>query len=311
MSTDEVDARGLENYILSIMRARHVLALVVVSVVASAAGAAEVRRGDVAISSDPPAIMCPAPPRTSVLSFDLKWKSWLYTGDAVAFDSIGNLYAAGGTTLDVFDSTLQAIRSVPLVEPASGLAVDGAGFAYVIGQSGRAYVYSPGGIGQRTFALPNLSAQTGVVSIDVTPDGCTLVYVGDGGSLNRFNACAQVALAPIASGERFDAVRALSDGGVAAATDGRIRFYDSNGRLLFDVAAPAGGPIAAFSFDTDGRSLWIANGTFLVRMGIVDRKITARTPVGHPGGVAVFGEHRTDASAILEAIAPKHRSVRH
>lgn len=87
--------------------------------------------------------------------------------------------------------------------------------AYVVGRSGRMYVYSPGGILQRSFTLPNLSASAGAISIDATPDGCTLVYVGDGASANRFNTCAHLALARLAPGKRFEAVHALSDGGFA------------------------------------------------------------------------------------------------
>ncbi|MEA2415993.1 MAG: hypothetical protein QOI58_2650 [Thermoanaerobaculia bacterium] len=275
-------------------------------VITSTAGAAEVMRGDVVSTSDTRVIMCPAPPRTAVLSPNLEWKSWLYSGDAVAFDSIGTLYAAGDRTLESFDSTLRDIRTVVLGENVIGLAVDSAGFAYVVGQSGKTYVISPGGVFQRTFRLPNLTVPVGAISIDVTPDGCTLVYVGDGASANRFNTCAQVALVPIAPGERFEAIRALSDGGFAGATDGRIKFYDSTGRVIYGILAPPGGRVAALSFDIDGQSLWIANETFLVRMNIIDQTITARTPVSNPRTIAVFGERRISA-ANLPAAAPTRR----
>src|SRR5258706_9845357 len=112
------------------MRARHLVALLVASVMTSAASAAEVMRGDIVRGADPPAILCPSPPRTAVLSPDLEFKSWLYTGDALAFDSIGTLYAAGDTRLESFDSTLRKIRTVELGEQISALAVDAAGFAY-------------------------------------------------------------------------------------------------------------------------------------------------------------------------------------
>jgi hypothetical protein len=293
------------------MKARRLVVLLLAVVVTSAATAAELVRGDIVTNSDPLAILCPSPPRTFVLSSDLKWKSWVYTGDAVAFDSIGNLYSAGGNMLESFDSTLRTIRSVTLIEQASALAVDAAGFSYVIGQSGRTYVYTPGGILQRAFMLPNLSAPVGAISADVTPDGCTLVYVGDGASVNRFNSCAQVALAPIAAGERFEAVRALSDGGVAGATNGRIKFYDSTGRLLYGVIAPAGTPIVALSFDIDAQSLWVANGELLMKMRIIDGTITARTPLSHSLGMAVFGERRASAATLPAVAPPRRRSAGH
>jgi hypothetical protein len=292
------------------MDARHLVAVLVAALVTSSAGAAEVIRGDVVRSADPPAIMCPAPPRTAVLSSNLEFKSWLWAGDAVAFDSIGTLYAAGDTKLESFDSTLQHIRTIELGEQVSGLAVDAAGFAYVVVRSGRAYVFSPGGVFQRTFSLPNLTAPVGAISVDVTPDGSTLVYVGDGASANRFDMSSQLAL-PIAPGERFDAVRALSGGGIAGAASGRIKFYDSNGRMLYGIVTPPGGRVAALSFDVDNQSLWIANETSLVRMNIVDQTITARTPINNPRAIAVFGERRISAADVPAAAPPRRRSAGH
>jgi hypothetical protein len=291
------------------MNPGRILPLLLAAVISSAASAAEVMRGDIVSTSNTRAIMCPAPPRTSVLSPNLEWKSWLYSGDAVAFDSIGTLYAAGDITFESFDSTLRNIRTIVLGEPLIGLAVDSAGFAYVVGQSAKTYVISPGGVLQRTFRLPNLNAPIGDISVDVTPDGCTLFYVGDGASANRYNVCAQVLLAPIAPGERFEAIRALSDGGFAGATDGRIKFYDPTGHVVYGIVAPPGGRVAAFSFDIDGQSLWIANETFLVRMNIIDQTITARMPVSNPRTIAVFGERRISAASLPAAAPPRRRSA--
>src|SRR5207302_7146415 len=116
------------------------------------------------------------------------------------------------------------------------------------GRSGKTYVISPGGVVQRSFLLPNVSTSKDAISVDVTPDGSTLVYVGDGASVNRYNVCAQVLLAPVAPGERFEAIRALSDGGFAGVTNGRVKFYDASGRLLYGVIAPAGTPVGALAF---------------------------------------------------------------
>src|SRR5205814_168977 len=126
--------------------------------------------------------------------------------------------------LITFDSMLQQTRRVPLMETANSLAVDAAGFATVIGESGTAYVYSPGGILQRSFALPGVFVPAREVSIDVSPEGCTLVYLGAGGKVNRFDSCSQMALA--APDERFTTVRALNDGGFAGVDGDRIEFFD-------------------------------------------------------------------------------------
>src|SRR5258708_39511010 len=109
---------------------------------------------------------------------------------------------------------------------------------------------------------------------------------------------ARVTRAPIAPGERFDAVRALSDGGVAGATAGLIKFYDSTGRLRYSIPAPPGGSIAALSFDTDDRSLWIANAESIVRMNIFNQMITARTRIRNPRTIAVFGERRVASANV-------------
>ena len=150
-----------------------------------------------------------------------------------------------------------------------------------------------------------------MISVDVTPDGGTLVYVGDGGSANRFNTCAQVALPPIAPGERFEAIRALSDGGIVGATAGRIKFYDATGRLLYGILAPPGGPVVALSFDVDPQWLWIANGNSLVRMNILDQTISPRTQIWSLRAIAVFGERRISASSLPAAAPPRRRSAGH
>jgi hypothetical protein len=285
-------------------------AIVVSLTIALAANAVELKRGDVVRSSSSPVIMCPTPPRTAAYSSDLMFKSWIWTGDYVGFDSVGNLYAADGSTLQSFDVMLQPIRTVVLKEAASALAVDAAGFAYVVGESGRVYVYSPGGVYQRGFWLPN-SGSTPVRSADITPNGCTMVYVGDHHSMNRYDACAELPLPSLAADERFDAVRALNDGGFAGATSGHIKFYDSTGRVLHDIPAPSGNVVGALAFDTDPAYLWVATDETFSRVHIADHFVSPRTYSFNPGSVAVFGEQRASAST-LPAIPPsKRRSARH
>src|SRR5229473_6341440 len=140
------------------------VAAVVIGLASVRAGAADIVRGDVVRSAMYVFIMCPAPPPTALYSGVLAFKSYLDSGDAVAFDSVGNLYSVvieDGPfvymmVLRSFDPSLRLIRSVPLPEAARGLAVDAAGFSYVVGVSGTVHVYSPGGMLLRSFALPNL-----------------------------------------------------------------------------------------------------------------------------------------------------------
>ncbi len=167
----------------------------------------------------------------------------------------------------------------------------------------------------RSFALPNLlpaaaSAIPSPISIDVAPNGCTLIYIGEGGSANRYDACALMPLPPIASDRHFDAIRALSDGGFAGATGDHILFYDASGWLAYGLLAPPGSPIGAMAFDVDPQYLWIANQRSLVRMRISDHTIAAQTDIRFPRAVAVFGEHRPDATA-LPTLLPKRRAAGH
>jgi hypothetical protein len=299
------------------------VAAVVIGLASVRAGAADVVRGDVVRSAMYAFIMCPAPPPTALYSGVLAFKGYLEAGDAVAFDSVGNLYSVrigdpysvNGPMLLSLDPSLSLIRSVPLPEAARGLAVDAAGFSYVVGLSGTLYVYSPGGMFQRRIALPNLPAEAASeipspISIDVTPNGCTLIYIGADASVNRYDTSALMPLAGIASDQRFDAIRALNDGGFAGATGDHILFYDASGRLAYGLLAPPGSPIGAMAFDVDPQYLWIANQWSLVRMRISDHTITAQTDIRFPRAVAVFGEHRPDATALPTQL-PKRRAAGH
>jgi hypothetical protein len=133
---------------------------------------------------------------------------------------------------------------VAFVEPASALAVD----ADPICLCGRVELQLVRLLARRDLAAQFHApapqrARSGRLASTSPSDGCTLVYVGDRASANRFNTCAQIATeiapAPLAPGGRFEAVRALSADGFAGATAGHIKFYNPTGRVLYDVLAPA------------------------------------------------------------------------
>jgi hypothetical protein len=290
--------------------ARLAAAMLLGLAVSVSAEAAEVLRGDVARSAATPIVMCPTPPRTSLYSGTLAFKNYFWVGDAMAFDANGNLYGVDGTALQSLDTSLRPVRQVKLPEESSSLAVDAAGFAYVVGKSGVVYVYSADGGFQRRFLLPNLTEPVGAISIDVSPNGCTLVYIGDGGFANRYDTCAQMPLPAIAAGERFQAIRALSDGGFAGAAGDHIKFYDSTGRLVYELLASPGAPVLAMAFDAEPNFMWIANETSLFRMRITDHAITAKTSIMDPHNVIVFGELRPSAMMFPPLAQAKRRSAR-
>lgn len=267
---------------------------------------ADLRRGDVLRTGTFPAIMCPTPPPGALYSPALEFKGYLgSTGLAIAVDGVGNVYNVDGMKFEIFDPMLQSIRRMPLPEPSSSLAVDAAGFAYVIGESGTLYVYSPAGF-QRSFTLPNLFIPSRFVSVDIAPDGCTLVYTGVGGAATRFDACAGVPLPDIAKGERFDAVRALRDGGFAGAAGDHLEFYDGAGRLLDDVVIRAHDRIGAFAFDIDPDYVWIATDTQLARFNFRTRTLTVHTMLSDPHAVAVFGENRPSSETLAPPPSKRH-----
>jgi len=272
---------------------------------------ADIVRGDVVRGGDV-VLICPSPPHTAAYTSRLEFKSYVEAGDAIAFDSVGNLYSVDGSiVLQSISPDLQHFQSVHMPDPAHAIAVDSAGYSYVIGQSGRLFVYSPGGILQRSVVLPNLPSDRFTISMDVTPNGCTLFYTGEGGSANRYDACAMLPLTPIASGQNFRAVRALSDGGVAAATDDHIYFYDGMGRLVYQLLASLDSPIKAIAFDIDPQFLWVATAQSIVRMRLSNHEVITRTAMRNPTSVAVFGEHRPDSSALPAQAPQKRRAAQH
>jgi len=271
--------------------------------------AADVRRGDVFRTASMQVIMCPTPPAGALYSRTLDFKDYAETGDAIAFDGVGNLYSVElMTTFITLDPMLHPIRRVPLAEVSSSITVDAAGFAYILGESGTMYVYSPAGMFQRSFTLPNLFLPAQNVSIDIANDGCTLFYVGAAGAASRFNACSGVALPALAPDEHFLAIRALADGGFVGSSGNELHFYDSSGRLAGQISLPNTDHIAALAFDVDPDYLWIGTENQLLRMNIRDHSIAAKTNFIAPHHLAVYGESRASTAVFPP---PKRHGARH
>jgi len=269
---------------------------------------ADLRRGDVFRTATLQVIMCPTPPMGSLYTRTLDFKSYAETGDAIAFDSLGFLYSVDYQTLLTLDPMLTTMRRTPLPELSSSITVDSAGFAYVLGESGTVYVYSPSGNFQRSFTLPNLFLPARNVSIDIGNDGCTLFYIGAAGAASRFDACGGVALPAVAPDERFMAIRALADGGFVASTGNELHFYDSSGHLAGQLSVPNTDHITALAFDLDPDYLWIATEDQLLRMNIRDHSIAAKANLIEPHHVAVYGETRANVAVFPP---PKRHGARH
>jgi len=288
------------------------LALLTTAVVWTAAAAERWTTGDVVRTDEMQMYMCPmVPPTPAVYTRELVFKDWLYVSTVLGFDGAGSLHYLTGDALAKMDrEPLIPTPNAKLPEWMNALAVDAAGSSYLVGTSGRLYVYSPANARLRDFALPNATRPAWGMNVDVSPDGCTFLYVGDTAAVNRFDVCRGAPLPAVAEEEHFTAVRALADGGFAGATRDRIRFYDASGRLRYEIQAPAT-PVAAMAFDVDPEYLWVATAQQLVRVRIQDGKITTvseRVPVQN---VAVVGERRPSAASLPAAPPPRRRGAGH
>ena len=290
------------------MKSSRLIAVAVAMSFSLCAFAADVRRGDVFRTATYQVIMCPTPPIGALYSRALDFKSYAESGDAIAFDSVGNLYSVDTMTFLAVDPMLQTTRRTPLPEVSSTITVDRAGFAYILGESGTMYVYSPSGMFQRSFTLPNLFLPARNVSIDIGNDGCTLDYIGAAGAASRFDACSGVALPALVPGERFESIRALADGGFVASSGNELRFYDSSGRLAAHISVPNTDHIATLAFDIDPDYLWIGTEDQLLRMNIRDHSIAAKVNLLEPHHVAVYGETRANTAVFPP---PKRHGAAH
>ncbi len=288
------------------MKLRIAAALLCAAVLAVTAEGVQLMRGDVVTGRGPnSAILCPTPPSVSIYSPELATKLQMYTGNVVALDANGNLYALANayttpptSTLEVFDATQRKIRTTTIPEPASSMAVDATGVAYVLAESGVVRVFAPSGALTRTFVLPSAGAPAPLISIDIAPDRCTLVYAGAGGVADRYDACSDRALPGVVAEHPFEAVRAMDDGGFAGAVAGRIRFYDRDGRLLQDLPAPRTGTVSGMAFDATGEALWVGYNFSLYRIQLRDHSIVRQGQALDPRWIAVFGETRPAPASV-------------
>jgi len=301
------------------VKARLLAASLIVTSVTVTASADMLLRGDIVSAIRFDAVICPTTPSVLVLASDLQRKNGPYAGGAVAVDGSGHIYVLENnnppwvdevvsTTLDVFDTSFQKVRTIALPENARSIAVDGNGTAYVVAETGKTRVYSPAGDFVRMFILPDVAAAPAPLSLDISSDHCTLAYLGAQGSANRFDACSLTALPSI--GEGFDAVRALADGGVVAAIGGRIRIYDGRGLLVADYASPTSGPVTALALGADGSSLWVAAHKQLFQIHFAGGAVRDEAVLDFVNVrfLAVFGESRP---AAVAAMPSKRRSIRH
>ena len=271
---------------------------------AVAAEAVTIAPGDIAVtvpSCINACIATPPPPAFYLLDHGLNMKS-LRAGYFVAFGPNGHLFASDGGSVTEYDTALTAVRTFTRPSLSTGaLNVDPFGNLFVLSFAGELTVYSPAGVVLQTISLPFITnPSVHAPSLDLGPDQCTLFYTDLAQTGRRYNICAQLPLANLAPGP-WSAVRAMSDGGYAAALNSTLSIFDAQDHLL-RAYTPQAGDIEALAFDSDPQFILLGTTTGLDRIRLADG-----VPTGHFNGiivaVAVDGEQRA-ASAPLSTGIP-------
>jgi hypothetical protein len=270
---------------------------------AVAAHAVTIAPGDVAVTAPSCINICittPPPPAFYLLDHGLSVKS-LRSGYLAAFGPNGHLFASDGASVTEYDTTLTAVRTFTRPNGStSALTVAQNGNLFVLSFGGVLTIYSPAGAVLQTIALPFGNPAVRGPSLDLGPDQCTLFYVDVAQTGRRYDVCTQQPLANLAPGP-WNAVRAMSDGGYAAAINSTLSIFDAQDHLL-RAYTPQVGEIEALAFDSDPSFILLGTSTGLERIRLADGVVT-----GHFNSiivvVAVNGEQRA-ASAPLSIGIP-------
>jgi len=275
---------------------------------AVAAEGVTIAPGDVAVTAPSCVNACIAtapPPAFYLLDHSLNVKS-LRSGYFVAFGPNGHLFASDGGSVTEYDTALTAVHTFtrPAVSTAA-LTVDPFGNLFVLSFAGELTIYSPAGAVLQTISLPfTASPAVRGPSLDLGPDECTLFYTDPAQTGRRYNICAQLPLANLPPGS-WNAVRAMSDGGYAAASNSTLSIFAAHDQLL-RAYTPQAGEIYALAFDADPGFILLGTLNGLDRIRLADG-----VPTGHFNSIivalAVNGEQRPAAAPLatdIPALSP-------
>ena len=270
---------------------------------AVAADAVTVVPGDVAVTAPSCLHICLSagpPPTYYLLDHGLNVKG-LRAGYYAAFGPNGHLFASDGGSVTEYDTTLTPVRTFTRpFATTSALTVAQNGNLFVLSFTGELTIYSPTGAVLQTISLPFGSPAVRAPSLDLGPDQCTLFYVDTAQTGRRYDVCTQQPLTNLPPGP-WNAVRAMSDGGYAAAIQSTLSIFDAQDHLLRAYTPPAG-EILALAFDSDPGFILLGTENGLDRLRLADGVIT-----GNFGSiitvVTVNGEQRA-ASAPLSTGIP-------
>jgi len=213
---------------------------------------------------------------------------WVATGANTIF---------GSPVVTAYDLSLQTLGTAA-PNSAAVQAVDANGRAYALDLASppTVDVYDTSGTLLRQFNLPG-----GPGSADLAPDRCTLFWIDyPFNAIHRYDACTNTPLTDPAPGVTAYMVRALTGGGFVAGELSDLGIFDAAGNRVRTIPVSAT-PISG-AFTSDGQSIWLVEGTSVVR-----RSLIGGPPVTLPiiaGNLAVIGETRPALAQIAASSIP-------
>lgn len=247
--------------------------------------------GDVFVAVGSSSVQWRQPNGTLVTTLDDTSGSAFTTG--MAFDSSGNLYVTdfAAASVSKFDNTgtLLGTFGSGYGTPES-ILFDAAGNAYVGDLSAGILKFDSSGALLHQFSIGRVDW------IDLSADQCTMLYTQEGGSIHRYDVCADTALSDFTINGGDFALRILKDGTVLVADNAQIDHFDASGNLLGSYDAPNEDSWFALNLDPDGVSFWSADFStsdvyrFNIATGTVISSFNTGTLPQTVFGLSVFGE---------------------
>ena len=221
----------------------------------------------------------------------------------------GHVFAGVGATLTEYDESLKKLwtwsggqRDVVL-----SLAYASNGNVYALTYNSDVIEFSADRSSTRRIALPGVGFPVAKAGIDLAGDNCTLYYFDHGATVQRYDICSGNPLAPLVPGRAFESFRVLADGGVVAARNESLEFYDRDGHLLKSIVV-TGAPAVSISFDVDPAYVWAGVPLFIAKVRISDGTIVRVVP-RLLDVIAVRGERRPASVDITGSV--RKRGARH
>jgi len=228
---------------------------------------------------------------------------------AIVLGPNGHVFVGIGPSVTEYDESVKRLWtwSGAQRDNVLSLAYASNGNLYALTFNSDVIEFSADSSSTRRIALPGVGFPVAIAGIDLAGDNCTLYYFDHGATIQRYDICSGNALAPLVPGRAFESFRVLADGGVVAARNKSLEFYDRDGHLLKSIVV-TGAPAVSISFDADPAYVWAGVPQFIAKVRISDGTIVRSFP--HLLDViAVRGERRPASVDITGSV--RKRGARH